>query len=199
MARISVLGISGGVSTPSRTTAVVSALVKAVASRVPSDAGLIEITEAAPSIFAGLSRRALGASGEAIIQRVEKADLLVVGTPVYRASYTGALKHLFDLVDHRALTGKTVLLAATAEVHTMAWFSNISSGHCSVFSGPSRSRPASTARPTISSMPRSSARRLSSASHGPLPKRFPCLIPVMQTLPSPRASVEANQKGKRTK
>ncbi|MER9338912.1 NAD(P)H-dependent oxidoreductase [Mesorhizobium sp. M0293] len=100
MARISVLGISGGVSTPSRTTAVVSALVKAVASRVPSDAGLIEITEAAPSIFAGLSRGALGASGEAIIQRVEKADLLVVGTPVYRASYTGALKHLFDLVDY---------------------------------------------------------------------------------------------------
>ncbi|MER8408477.1 FMN reductase [Mesorhizobium sp. M1307] len=113
MARLSVLGISGGVSTPSRTTAVVNALVKAVALRVPAETGLIEITEAAPSIFAGLSRRALGASGEAIIQRVEKADLLVVGTPVYRASYTGALKHLFDLVDHRALTGKTVLLAAT--------------------------------------------------------------------------------------
>lgn len=36
----------------------------------------------------------------------------MVGTPVYRASYTGALKHLFDLVDYRALAGKTVLLAA---------------------------------------------------------------------------------------
>ncbi|RWE14303.1 MAG: FMN reductase [Mesorhizobium sp.] len=113
LARLSVLGISGGVSTPSRTTAVVNALVKAVALRVPADTGLIAITEAAPSLFAGLSRGALGASGEAIIQRVEKADLLVVGTPVYRASYTGALKHLFDLVDYRALTGKTVLLAAT--------------------------------------------------------------------------------------
>ncbi|UVC15522.1 FMN reductase [Mesorhizobium onobrychidis] len=113
MARLSVLGISGGVGTPSRTTAVVNALVKAVALRVPADTGLIEITEAAPSLFAGLSRDSLGASGEAIIQRVEKADLLVVGTPVYRASYTGALKHLFDLVDYRALTGKTVLLAAT--------------------------------------------------------------------------------------
>ncbi|MER8579496.1 FMN reductase [Mesorhizobium sp. M1423] len=113
MARLSVLGISGGVSTPSRTTAVVNALVKAVALRVPADTGLIEITEAAPSLFVGLSRGALGASGEAIIQRVEKADLLVVGTPVYRASYTGALKHLFDLVDYRALAGKRVLLAAT--------------------------------------------------------------------------------------
>lgn len=113
MARLSVLGISGGVSTPSRTTAVVSALLKAVAQRISADTSLIEITEAAPSLFAGLSRGTLGAAGEAIIQRVEKADLLVVGTPVYRASYTGALKHLFDLVDHRALAGKTVLLAAT--------------------------------------------------------------------------------------
>lgn len=91
----------------------VNALVKAIAQRLPSDTGLIEITEAAPSLFAGLSRGTLGPSGEAIVQRVEKADLLVVGTPVYRASYTGALKHLFDLVDHRALAGKTVLLAAT--------------------------------------------------------------------------------------
>ena len=91
----------------------VNALVKAIAQRLPSDTGLIEITEAAPSLFAGLSRGMLGPSGEAIVQRVEKADLLVVGTPVYRASYTGALKHLFDLVDHRALTGKAVLLAAT--------------------------------------------------------------------------------------
>ncbi|TIU60083.1 MAG: FMN reductase, partial [Mesorhizobium sp.] len=53
MARLSVLGISGGVSNPSRTTAVVNALVKAVALRVPADTGLIEITEAAPSLFAG--------------------------------------------------------------------------------------------------------------------------------------------------
>jgi FMN reductase len=113
MARPSVLGISGGVSMPSRTTAVVAALVKAIAQRISADTGLIEITEAAPSLFAGLSRGMLGASGEAIVQRVENADLLVVGTPVYRGSYTGALKHLFDLVDYRALAGKTVLLAAT--------------------------------------------------------------------------------------
>jgi FMN reductase len=32
---------------------------------------------------------------------------------VYRASYSGALKHLFDLVDYRSLTGKPVIVAAT--------------------------------------------------------------------------------------
>ncbi len=48
-----------------------------------------------------------------ILRRIEQADLLVVGTPVYRASYTGALKHLFDLVDHRAFASKPIVLAAT--------------------------------------------------------------------------------------
>lgn len=62
--------------------------------------------------FRRASRGALGAAGERIIQRVEKTGLMVVGTPVYRLSYTGALKHLFDRVDYRALAGKTVLLAA---------------------------------------------------------------------------------------
>ena len=37
----------------------------------------------------------------------------MVATPVYKGSYSGALKHLFDLVRPNALTGKPVLVAAT--------------------------------------------------------------------------------------
>ena len=37
---------------------------------------------------------------------------MIVGTPVYRASYTGALKHLFDLM-HYGPGRHAVLLAAT--------------------------------------------------------------------------------------
>jgi FMN reductase len=36
-----------------------------------------------------------------------------VATPVYRASYTGLFKHLFDLVHHESLIDIPVLLAAT--------------------------------------------------------------------------------------
>ena len=36
-----------------------------------------------------------------------------MASPVYRASYTGALKHLFDLVHHLPFAGKPVILAAT--------------------------------------------------------------------------------------
>jgi FMN reductase len=36
-----------------------------------------------------------------------------VGSPVYRASFTGLFKHLFDFIGQYALVGKPVLLAAT--------------------------------------------------------------------------------------
>ncbi|WP_462380509.1 NADPH-dependent FMN reductase [Pseudomonas sp. Marseille-QA0892] len=44
---------------------------------------------------------------------VEAADGLVVATPVYKASYSGALKTLLDLLPERALQHKVVLPLAT--------------------------------------------------------------------------------------
>ncbi|MFD3441359.1 NADPH-dependent FMN reductase [Streptomyces sp. NPDC058685] len=42
-----------------------------------------------------------------------RADGVVIGTPVYKASYSGVLKALLDLLPQYALTGKTVLPLAT--------------------------------------------------------------------------------------
>ena len=44
---------------------------------------------------------------------VASADGLVVGTPVYKASFTGALKVLLDLLPERALAHKVVLPLAS--------------------------------------------------------------------------------------
>lgn len=77
----------------------------------------IEMADAAPLIFSSLARAQTSAAGEAVVRSVETADALIVATPVYRASYTGALKHLFDLVNHEALIGKPVILAATGGSH----------------------------------------------------------------------------------
>ncbi|MCI0354597.1 MAG: NAD(P)H-dependent oxidoreductase, partial [Acidobacteria bacterium] len=52
-----------------------------------------------------------------IIDSIQSADLLVVGTPIYRGSYTGAFKHVFDLVRQDALAGKPVVLSAHAFIH----------------------------------------------------------------------------------
>ncbi|TCL92344.1 MsuE subfamily FMN reductase [Rhizobium sp. PP-WC-2G-219] len=111
-----ILGLSGNVKRPSRTAALVTAIVDAAEVRGQARGAVsrvIELVDAAPVLFRALRADQLDAEGQAIIDAVEAADVLVVGSPVYRASYTGALKHLFDLVDYRALAGKPVILAAT--------------------------------------------------------------------------------------
>jgi FMN reductase len=108
-----VLALSGNVKRPSRTAALVSVLVKRLSERFAVETDFIELIDAAPVLFKALRADQLDGAGRAIVDAVEGADILVVGSPVYRASYSGALKHLFDLVDYRALAGKRVLLVAT--------------------------------------------------------------------------------------
>ncbi len=109
----SLVGVSGSTRRPSRTAALVRAIVDAIADRLDLEPRLVEMADAARVVLPTLTRAEAGASAEAVLRLVETADILVVGTPVYRASYTGALKHLFDLVHHDALAGKPVVLAAT--------------------------------------------------------------------------------------
>ncbi len=47
------------------------------------------------------------------IDAVKNADGLLIGTPVYKASFSGALKTLLDLLPERSLHGKVVLPLAT--------------------------------------------------------------------------------------
>ncbi len=108
-----VLGISGSVKQPSRTSRVVSDIIAAIEKRADITADTIDLAVAAPILFRALRSDQLDEEGRKIIDAVEAADVLIVGSPVYRASYTGALKHLFDLVDFRALQGKRVVLVAT--------------------------------------------------------------------------------------
>ncbi|KDR88145.1 NAD(P)H-dependent oxidoreductase, partial [Agrobacterium tumefaciens] len=108
-----ILGISGSVKRPSRTAHVVERIVAAIGRTAKVETDLIDLADAAPVLFRALRADELDQAGRAIVDAVEAADVLVVGSPVYRASYTGALKHLFDLVDFRALQGRRVILAAT--------------------------------------------------------------------------------------
>ena len=43
-----------------------------------------------------------------LIEQLKSADGLVVATPIYKASFSGALKTLLDLLPERALDGKVV-------------------------------------------------------------------------------------------
>ncbi|MFD5817032.1 NADPH-dependent FMN reductase [Streptomyces sp. NPDC127038] len=52
----------------------------------------------------------------------ERADGVVIGTPVYKAAYSGLLKAFLDLLPQYALAGKTVLPLATggSTAHVLA-------------------------------------------------------------------------------
>ena len=112
-APLRVVAVSGSLHEPSKTTALLRAITAAVAERAPVEAQLIELTQIGPSLAGALTRDQLPPEVEARLRAIETADLLIVGSPVYRASFTGLFKHLFDFVDQYALVGTPVLLAAT--------------------------------------------------------------------------------------
>ena len=113
MQTLSVVGIAGSVRQPSRTANLVATVLEAIEERTGSRSQLIELGDRDTTFFDALSRDAMSDRARAVIDAIERADILVVGTPVYRASYTGLFKHVFDLVHVDALIGTTVVLTAT--------------------------------------------------------------------------------------
>src|SRR6266704_3318690 len=87
-------------------------------------------TPARGTRFAATSTRALGESRKArrsgtsaavagAIEAATRAGIIVAGTPVYRATYSGLLKVFFDLLPQDSLIGKIgVPLATRSEEHT---------------------------------------------------------------------------------
>jgi FMN reductase len=118
--KLKVVAVAGGLQRPSRTHALVSDIVQALASLHPIDVDLIDLSEIAGALGATTRRADLPAALEGKLRAIETADLLVVGTPVYRGSFTGIFKHLFDFVDHLALVDLPVLLAASGGSHRHA-------------------------------------------------------------------------------
>lgn len=111
--RLRVVGVSGSLHEPSRTTALVREILTAVGERAPADTTLVEVATLGASLAGALRRDDVGADAERALRTIEEADLLVAASPVYRASFTGLFKHLFDFVGQYELTATPVLLAAT--------------------------------------------------------------------------------------
>jgi FMN reductase len=110
---LNVVAVSGSLNDPSKTTVLLEAIVAALGRRLDIDAHVIKVSEIGPSLAGALYRKELSPEVEAELQRIESADILVVGSPVYRASFTGLFKHVFDFVDQYALVDTPVLLAAS--------------------------------------------------------------------------------------
>lgn len=108
-----VVAVSGGAYRPSRTLVLAEAIAAAFGEHLEIQTHVVELAAIARPLGGALSRAELPAEVEAQVQAIENADLLIIASPVYRGSYPGLLKHLFDLVGQDALIDTPVLLAAT--------------------------------------------------------------------------------------
>lgn len=120
--KLKIVAVSGGLQRPSRTLALVEQLLEGLTDALPVETRLIELGEIVPKFGNVLQRNHLPPEVESILRDIETADLLLVASPIYRGSYTGLFKHLFDFVHQDSLVDVPVLLAATggSDRHALA-------------------------------------------------------------------------------
>lgn len=110
---ISVVGVSGSPTHPSRTTVLVREVTEAFAAAVGGTATTVELAPLLGQLSLGPFRNSLGPDAITALEAVEAADIVVVGSPAYRATYTGLFKLFFDHVGQYALVDKPIVLTAT--------------------------------------------------------------------------------------
>ncbi|MFT4247159.1 MAG: FMN reductase, partial [Pseudomonas sp.] len=110
---LNAVAVVGSTSSTSRTLVLARAVLDELGRHLPLNVQVVELSGIARELGGALARSELPAAVEAQLRGIESADLLLAATPVFRGSYPGLFKHLFDLVDIDALVDVPVLLAAT--------------------------------------------------------------------------------------
>jgi len=110
---LNIVAVSGGLNTPSQTETLVQAVLNELGEATPINIHFIKFSEIGPLLGGAIYRNQLPQRVQDDLAAVEAADALIVGTPVYRASFTGLFKHFFDFVEQTALVDVPVLLAAS--------------------------------------------------------------------------------------
>lgn len=109
-----IIGIAGSMRADSTTQKAVSIVLKA-AERAGADTQLIHLAEWQLPIYDGRSDTSTYPDVvHRFIQAVENADGLVIGSPEYHGSLTGALKNSLDFLEGRHLKDKQVALLGVA-------------------------------------------------------------------------------------
>jgi FMN reductase len=105
------LAVVGSVTPPGRLHRAVEEAVERARPLV-ADAQLVDLGARRISFADGRERDGFGDDTGAVVEAVERADVVVFATPTYRGSMTGALKNVFDLLPVPALQAKVVALVA---------------------------------------------------------------------------------------
>lgn len=103
----------------------------------PAENELVDLANHAIAFADGRPAEDYGDDTAFIIDKVSAADVVVLASPVYRGTFTGALKNLLDHMPPEALCGKPVGIVAMGATHhhylgvdwhlrdVLAWFGAI--------------------------------------------------------------------------
>jgi FMN reductase len=108
-----IVGFAGSASRPSKTGALIETAARSAVQAFGVQAIVHDLTDLQPALGQAQQLEDLTPEALAVVQSLLEADALILGSPVYKGSYSGLFKHLFDLLDPSALAGKPVLLVAT--------------------------------------------------------------------------------------
>ncbi|WP_407943159.1 NAD(P)H-dependent oxidoreductase [Methylobacterium oxalidis] len=107
-----VVAFSASSNRPSRTRGLVEAVAAELARHQRIDLRVYDLLDAGPGLGV-TTRDALPLPAARIVEAIEGSDALIVGTPVYKGSYSGLFKHVLDFVEPERIAGKPVVLTAT--------------------------------------------------------------------------------------
>jgi len=110
--------VLGCVTPPGRLLKALTTIVAAAQAADPTlETDLVNLADVRIAFADGRAPDSYNDDTAAVINRVASADIIVLASPVYRASFTGALKNLLDHLPVEALAGKPcgiVAMGATA-------------------------------------------------------------------------------------
>ena len=110
-----ILGISGSMTKGGSTRAVIDAVLQGAKAYNPHlITDVVDLRHVTLSFCDGRPLHEYSDDTAQVVERIQAADAYVIGTPIYRGSYTGSLKNLLDHLPVEALMGKVVGLVATA-------------------------------------------------------------------------------------
>ncbi len=108
------IGLSGSPTERSKTLLAIEKAVEHVNDAHPSvETEIVNVRDYDVRFCDGRDPAKYEGDTRKVIDKIVEADALIVGTPMYRATYTGILKNVFDLIPNDAIHGKPVGIVAT--------------------------------------------------------------------------------------
>jgi FMN reductase len=112
------IAVLGSVTPPGRLLKALEAMTAAARAAEPAlEIDVLNLADVRIAFADGRAPEAYNDDTAAVVKRVAAADIVVLASPVYRASFTGSLKNLLDQLPVEALMGKPcgiVAMGATA-------------------------------------------------------------------------------------